>query len=113
MAISSPPPNGLPLKKTTSSPAVSAVFSTTELVEAVLEYLPILDLIRCKAVNRKFNDVVTQTKSKVIKQRLFLLPVSESSPVSMNVNIKTWEDSLGREAKLLGAPRDSMVHTSA
>lgn len=60
------------------SPA-ERVFAVAELCELILLQADIADVLRCRRVSRTFDH--TFTKSKLVRQRMFLVPDSESERV--------------------------------
>jgi hypothetical protein len=63
-------------KKTPNKPpsAMDTVINTSELLEAILEQLPFLDLVIATGVNHRFRDTVRS--SRILKRKLFLLPIA-------------------------------------
>ena len=60
-----------------SSTAASAIFSTTELLEAILLHVYPLDIVMCERVRRSFRDCIA--KSPELQVKLFLRPGHDAS----------------------------------
>ncbi|KAK5169881.1 uncharacterized protein LTR77_005859 [Saxophila tyrrhenica] len=70
--------------------ASTAVFDTFELVQAIVEFLPTADIVACQPVCHTFNTVIKDTRSNIIKQKLFLAPISKTL-----LDAKTWTSVTG------------------
>jgi hypothetical protein len=57
--------------------AMDSVINTAELLEAILDRLPFLDLVLATGVNHRFRDFING--SKKLKRKLFVLPVASTN----------------------------------
>jgi hypothetical protein len=59
----------------TASSTVAAVFNVQELLESILFYLPVVDLVRSRRVNKTLHRII-ETSPKLLR-KLFLLPIND------------------------------------
>lgn len=82
----------------TRASILGAVFLTTELLEKILQYLPMKDLLLAQRVSRKWRAVINE--SRALQQALFLLPREADA---------YWELIEGPKDKLVRIPKDDYV----
>ena len=85
--------------------AMNTVINTAELLEAILDQLPFLDLVLVTRVNHRFLDFINV--SKKLKRKLFMLPVASTKH---NLNKHGVIGSSSTQKKLRNNPIQEPVH---